>query len=130
MQIKLTNQEKEQFFFNAMCNGLSSVNYWGFEIDYKGSDYKKAKDSLNSNNNFSVCIEDVFMEMLKMGSSIMFIDIECDGEYTKALTLDMVYNNIEKTPLNNLLNIYNEQDDASDADAVLQSVLFEEVIFG
>jgi hypothetical protein len=130
MQIKLTNQEKEQFFFNAMCNGLSSVNYWGFEIDYKDSDYKKAKDSLNSNNNFSVCIEDIFMEMLKMGSSIMFIDIECDGEYTTALTLDMVYNNIEKTPIHNLLNIHNEQDDASDSDAVLQSVLFEDIIFG
>jgi hypothetical protein len=130
MQIKLTNQEKEQFFFNAMCNGLSSVNYWGFEIDYRGSEYKLAKESLNNKGQNSVCIEDVFMQMLKMGFSIMFIDIECDGEYTTALTLNMVYNNIEKTPVNNLLNIHNEQDDASDADAVLQSVLFEEVIFG
>lgn len=130
MNIQLTPQEKEEFFFNAMCNGLSNINYWEFKIDYKDKDYKSAKQSLVKKGKSSVCYEDVFMEMLKMGNSIEFIDIGCEGEYTKSLTMDMVINNIEKTPIDNLLNIVKEQDDSCDADAILQSVLFEEIIFG
>jgi hypothetical protein len=32
--------------------------------------------------------------------------------------------------MNNLFNVAQEQDDSFDADAILQSVLFEEIIFG
>ena len=130
MNIQLTNQEKEEIFFNAMCNGLSNVSYWEFKIDYNSEDYQSAKESLLNNGKSSVCYEEVFMEMLKMGKSIDFVDLGCDGEYTKSLTMDMIHKNIEKTPMNNLFNVAQEQDDSSDADAILQSVLFEEIIFG
>jgi hypothetical protein len=130
MNIQLTNQEKEEIFFNAMCNGLSNVSYWEFEIDYNSEDYQSAKESLLNNGKSSVCYEEVFMEMLKSGKSIEFVDLGCDGEYTKSLTMDMIHKNIEKTPMNNLFNVAQEQDDSFDADAILQSVLFEEIIFG
>jgi hypothetical protein len=130
MNIQLTNQEKEEIFFNAMCNGLSNVSYWEFEIDYNSEDYQSAKESLLNNGKSSVCYEEVFMEMLKTGKSIDFVDLGCDGEYTKSLTMDMIHKNIEKTPMNNLFNVEQEQDDSFDADAILQSVLFEEIIFG
>ena len=130
MNIQLTNQEKEEIFFNAMCNGLSNVSYWEFEIDYNSEDYQSAKESLLNNGKSSVCYEEVFMEMLKTGKSIDFVDLGCDGEYTKSLTMDMIHKNIEKTPMNNLFNVAQEQDDSFDADAILQSVLFEEIIFG
>jgi hypothetical protein len=130
MNIQLTNQEKEEIFFNAMCNGLSNVSYWEFEIDYNSEDYQSAKESLLNNGKSSVCYEEVFMEMLKTGKSIEFVDLGCDGEYTKSLTMDMIHKNIEKTPMNNLFNVAQEQDDSFDADAILQSVLFEEIIFG
>lgn len=130
MNIQLTNQEKEEIFFNAMCNGLSNVSYWEFEIDYNSEDYQSAKESLLNNGKSSVCYEEVFMEMLKTGKSIDFVDLGCDGEYTKSLTMDMIHKNIDKTPMNNLFNVAQEQDDSFDADAILQSVLFEEIIFG
>jgi len=130
MNIQLTNQEKEEIFFNAMCNGLSNVSYWEFEIDYNSEDYQSAKESLLNNGKSSVCYEEVFMEMLKTGKSIDFVDLGCDGEYTKSLTMDMINKNIDKTPMNNLFNVAQEQDDSFDADAILQSVLFEEIIFG
>ncbi len=130
MNIQLSNQEKEKFFFDAMCNGLSNTRYWEFEVDYNEKHYNSARKSLEKKGMSSICYEDVFMEMLRMGNTIEFIDIGCDGEYTKSLTLDMVYNNIEKTPIHNMCNIIQENDDSCDADAILQSVLFEDIIFG
>lgn len=129
MIIKLSKKEKEQIFLDAMCNGLSSVNYWGFEMETDSIDYKLAKELLIKSNS-ECCFEDVLLKMLKINKTINFIDVEGDGEYSKTLTIQMVYNNIEKTPIKNLLNIINETDDATDADVVLQTVLFEEVIFG
>jgi hypothetical protein len=123
------NQEKENVFFHAMCNGLSNTRYWEFEVDYNEKHYNSARKSLEKKG-MSICYEDVFMQMLRMGKTIEFIDIGCDGEYSKSLTLEMVYNNIDKTPNRNLVNIINEHDDSIDADAILQSVLFEDIIFG
>ena len=130
MNIQLETHEKESIFYNAMCNGLFNIGYWEFQIDYSQNDYKSARQSLVKKGNSSICLEDVYMEMLKMGKTIEFIDNGCEGEYNRSLSLEMVYNNIEKTPIDNLLNVIKEQDDSCDADAILQSVLFEEIIFG
>ena len=37
---------------------------------------------------------------------------------------------MKKVPTKNILNIINEEDDVDDADAVLQYILFGELIFG
>lgn len=130
LTITLNNQDKEEIFYNSMCNGLHQTRYWGIELDFDEKEYDIAKKSLQDKGSNTWSYEQVFMEMLRMGYSIQFIDIECEGEYSRTLTMDMIHRNMDKVPQKFLLNIYNEQDDLWDADAVLQSVLFEELIFG
>jgi hypothetical protein len=58
------------------------------------------------------------------------VDHEGDGDMTQSITMKEVHERVEKTPLFNITNIHEGHDDASDADVVLQTVFFEEVIFG
>lgn len=131
MQIKLTEQEKLQYFYNSLCNGLNWISGYGLYVKYNQNEYKQTSQKLKAKNpKIEVCYEDVLIEMLKDGKKLKFVDEECDGEYTRTIGLNEVLSNIEKTPIRNLLNIHEEQDDAEDADAVIQSVLYSEIIFG
>jgi len=125
MEIKLTPQESEKYFHNALCNGLSYISSYGLSLDCSDSEYKAARAKLDS-----PCFEDVLMQMLKDGKTITLIDEECDGEYTKSITMDDVHNRVQKTQLNHLMNMINENDDAETADVILQTVFFEDIIFG
>lgn len=125
MTIKLTTQESEEYFYNALCNGLSYISSYGLNLDYSNSEYKAAKAKLSE-----PCFEDVLMQMLKDGNTITLIDEECDGEYTKSITMKHIHNRVQKTQLNHLMNMINENDDAETADVILQTVFFEDIIFG
>jgi hypothetical protein len=41
-----------------------------------------------------------------------------------------IISRIPKVPTTNLLRIINEDDDAEDADVVIQQIFYEEIIFG
>jgi hypothetical protein len=125
MEIKLSPQESEKYFHNALCNGLSYISSYGLSLDCSDSEYKVAREKLNN-----PCFEDVLMQMLKDGNTITLIDEECDGEYTKSITMEDVHNRVQKTQLNHLMNMINENDDAETADVILQTVFFEDIIFG
>lgn len=126
MEIILTKKEAEDVFFNAMCNGLGYVcQGYDLQLDYNQNDYKEAKSKLPS-----PCFEDVLMQILRDGNNLTVIDIGCDGEYTKSITLNDVHERVAKTPISHLMNMINEEDDAITADVVLQTVFFEDVIFG
>jgi len=125
MTIKLTTQESEEYFYNALCNGLSYISSYGLRLDYSSPEYKAAKAKLSE-----PCFEDVLMQMLKDGNTITLIDEECDGEYTKSITMKHIHNRVQKTQLNHLMNMINENDDAETADVILQTVFFEDIIFG
>jgi hypothetical protein len=58
------------------------------------------------------------------------IDHECEGEYDAHIDLKVIQERMELVPAKNLLNIINEEDDADDADIVLQTLLYGDVIFG
>ena len=58
------------------------------------------------------------------------LDHECDGEYNAHIDLKIIHERMELVEPRNLLNIINEEDDIDDADAVLQTLFFGEVIFG
>lgn len=125
MEIKLTPKESEDYFYNALCNGLGYMSGYGLSVDYNKEDYKKAKESLTE-----PCYEDVFMEMLRKGGKLTLIDEECDGEYTRSITLKEIHERVQKTDPDHLLDMVNENDDAITADVILQTVFFEEIIFG
>jgi hypothetical protein len=126
MQIILTPQESEDFFLNALCNGLSYFDGYGLELTYNQDAYKKAKQTLRQ----GVAWEYILMQILRQGDVLTIIDHECDGEYTRDITLYMVHNRVCNAPMRHLIDMHNEEDDAETADAILQTVAYNEVIFG
>jgi len=126
MEIKLTPKESEDYFYNALCNGLGYMIGYGLSVDYDKKDYQNAKKSLGE----SPCYEDVLMEMLRKGGKLTLIDEECGGEYTRSITLKEIHERVQKTEHRFLLDMVNEEDDADTADQILQTVFFEEIIFG
>lgn len=125
MQIILTNQESENIFFDALCNGLGYVCGHGFEIEFDNKDYAKAKGT-TSNGSF----EEVLMAILKNGGSLTLVDVENDGAETATISLQDVHERVNSVDCDTLLMAYNEEGDADTADAILQTVFFKEITFG
>jgi len=129
--IQLTKECSEEIFFNALCNGLSYVSGYGLEMSMSEDEYKQSKKNwLEKNPGNSPCYEDILMQMLKDGYQLTLEDLENDGDYTKSITISDVHQKVQKVDIDNLNNIINENDDANDADVVIQTVFFDEVIFG
>ena len=133
MKIVLEKQEAETHFHNALCNG-SNLSYYGLVLDYSEKDYKAAKKSLEvkqKKGEFTetICREDVWMEILRIGGKLTLIDEE-NGVGNKSITLKDVHSRVAKTPIRNLMDAINENDDADTADAILQTVFYKKVIFG
>jgi hypothetical protein len=129
MKIRLEKSEAEQYFYNALCNALGELAYYGLVIEFDKKAYKEAKESLK-NKEANTCFEDVLMELLRMGGTITMIDEEGDGEMTKSITIQDVHEKVAKTPLNHLVNMIQENDDATTGDVILQTVFFDEIVFG
>ena len=83
MQIKLTAEESEEYFYNALCNGLGyTTSGYGLSLDYSDEDYADAKTKLANDNPKSLaCFEDVLMEMLRMGKTLTMVDDEGEGDH-------------------------------------------------
>ena len=85
---------------------------------------KQAIDKVTS----TVCYEDVLMEMLRMGFKLSFTDEGGDDRYE--IALNEVHERMPLVPLEHMMDMINEQDDASTADVILQTVFLGEVIYG
>ena len=131
MEIMLTPQESEEYFYNALCNGLDYVSSYGISLDYSDEDYAEAKKKLGVDRpDFFPCFEDVLMEMLRMGYSLIMVDEEGDEENNSTITLKDVHEKVSKAPVRHLMDMINENDDAETADVILQQVFFNDIIFG
>lgn len=151
MKITLTKKESEKFFHSAMCNGMDYVESgYGLELSYKKADYLKAKTSLDTKfangeiphfihypdwqkekgEKPEICREDVWMEILVTGGKLKLIDHENSGTYTQEISLKDVHDRVQKTPLNHLTDMIEENDDAVTADVIIQQVFLNEVVFG
>ena len=124
MEIKLTNKESEDFFFNSLCNGLNQMVYYELRLTYKGKDYEQARSKFSE----QPCYEDVLMQILRDGNSLTMVDLE--GEESYSINLQDVHERVQQAPFNVLLEVIEERDDADTADAILQQVFFGEVMFG
>lgn len=134
MTIKLTKIESEKFFYNALCNGLHYLSQYGCEVDYNKKDYTAAKKRLEKNpslmieKNNRICYEDVMLEILKGGKTLI-----CKNEDYSAdsiISLKDVHERVQKTQANHLMNMINENDDADTADVILQTVFYKDIVFG
>lgn len=130
MEITLAHAESEEFFYRALCNavGTGYMNGYGIELTTDKKQYDEARTQL-LNANESICYEDVLMQILRMGGSLTFVDHEGDGEMTSIIKLEDVHRFVEDTDPQVIINFINENDDVTDADAVLQTVFWKQQIF-
>lgn len=128
MTVKLTKEESEKHFHNALCNGSDLAS--NGSLDYSAKDYTAARNNFKKlNPGKSPCLEDVWMQILRDGKPLKYIDHE-DKDMNTTITLKMIHTRVAKTPLNHLQDSINEQDDATTAHVILQTVIFGKVIYG
>lgn len=131
MKIILEPQESETMFHTALCNGLSYISGYGLVLETDEQDYQAAKQSLKSKNpDQGICYEDVLLEVLRLGKSLTLIDEEGDGEMNSTISLSDVHERVSQTPIKFLTDMITENDDAETADVIIQTVFYQDIIFG
>lgn len=131
-QIILTEEECIDFFYRALCNavGTGYIYEHGVRLKWSDDEYSKSKETLLLASNNSLCIEDIWIQMLKDGYSLTILDEEGEGAEDSTITLSDVIEKVPKTPMQHLVDMIYENDDATTADVILQNVFYGEVIFG
>jgi hypothetical protein len=129
MKVVLEHQESENLFFDALCNGASELAYYDLELDYNYNEYQEAKWILEAQTpDETICYEDVMMQMLRSGNTIWVVDSNDDERHP--ITLQLVHDRVANTPIRHLMDAINEHGDATTADCILQTVIYNEVIYG
>jgi len=129
-KINLTAELSEEMFHNALCNGLGYISGYGLSLGYEKEDYRNAKSKLTDSSEFGgVCYEDVLIQILRDGNTLLLVDEE-GGEDSAMISLADVHSRVQETPLDYLMQMLNEEDDAVTADVILQTVFLGEVIYG
>jgi hypothetical protein len=129
MTINLTPQEAENHFYDAMCNGLGELSYYDLDLDFDKDQYNAAKNRLEkSKPNEAMCFEDVLMEMLRNGDKLWIVDMNDDEHHP--ITLELIHERVQNTPIRHLMDAINENGDATTADCIIQTVVYGEVIYG
>lgn len=128
--LNLTNEQCEEIFYTALCNGLGYVESgYGLALQFRAKDYAESKGMLTLLKK-NTCYEDVLMQILKSGKILTIADIEGDGAHTEYVSIQMVHERVRKVSPETLMDFVNENDDADSADRVLQTVFYGEMIFG
>jgi hypothetical protein len=129
MEIKLTPSESERFFHNALCNGSQELAMYGIQLDFDTDEYQKAKETIRSEKgeDHIICREDIWLQILKNGGKLKF---ECSDWDDVEIELKDVHERVQKTQMNHLMDMINDRDDAITADCILQTVLYNEIVFG
>lgn len=128
-KITLTNEECIEYFYNALCNGVSTIEGYGLVLECDEEEFQETRNKLSE----SACYEDILIQVLKDGKELKIIDEVEDGEdseYTRSITLKDVIERVPNTPEQHLIDMMCENDDATTADVILQTVFYNEVIFG
>ena len=124
MEIRFTKEEAQGIFLDALCNGLGYISGYGLDLDYKKEDYKSAKANCKGSS-----YEDVLLQILLDGNSLTIIDEE-DEDNINTITIQDVYDRISSVPFDHLSDMINGNDDATTADVILQTIFFNEIIYG
>ena len=127
MKISLTPKESEEYFYNALCNavGTNYMEGYGLEMSFFSRDYLAAKEKLKN-----PCYEDILMQILRDGNKLTFVDNESEGDMTRSISMKEVHERVSLTPIRHMMDMINEDDDVETADVILQTVFFQEIVFG
>ena len=131
MKIVLTFQESEEIFHTALCNAESTGHMagYGLQLRWHEKSYKEARERLKERGE-DVCQEDILLEILRGGGHLTYFDIEGGGGEPWPINLQDVHEKVSNAPIGTILRFAEEQDDAEDADVILQTVFMGEVMFG
>jgi len=128
--INLTNEKSEELFYNALC-GADVLAGYGLSLTYEKEEYQNAKKALSENPNpiCRICREDVWLQILRSGGTLTVIDHEGDYE-EHSITIKEVHERVQDTDIEYLMQAINQKGDGTTDDVILQTVFFNEVIFG
>ena len=125
MKIELTNEESEEFFYNSLCNSLGYMSGYGLELEFDIIKYKEAQAKLTN-----PCYEDVLMQLLRDGNELTLVDVEGEGDMTRSINIQDVHERVKLTSTPHLIDMVQENDDATTGDVIIQTVFYSDVIFG
>ena len=128
--ITLSDDFKKEILYNSLCNGLGYVcSSYDLQWDVFDDFYNDARKQLKEERpTETICIEDILLRVLENGQPIKFLDLQSDNiDYL--FLKDALYR-MDNLPIDVINNFLNENDDADDADVVIQTCLFTKVIFG
>ena len=97
MEIKLSNAESEEYFYNALCNGLGSgyMRGYGLVLEVDQTEYNAARDTLKVSNPTSTsCYEDILMQVLREGGTLTLMDEEDEDNSYPPITLAEVHERV------------------------------------
>lgn len=131
MKIVLTLKESEEIFHASLCNAESTgyMAGYGLQLRWHEKSYKEAKERLKERGE-DACQEDILLEILRGGGHLTYFDIEGGGGEPWSINLQDVHEMVSNAPIGTILRFAEEQDDAEDADVILQTVFMDGVIFG
>lgn len=129
--IQFNNKKALEMFHIALCNSLGYMcSSYGLRLWYSKQEYQNAKNEIQKENpNTQICYEDVLVKIIELGGELRLVDEESDMP-TESLTYPKLVKNIANTPLNHLLDMINENDDATTGDVIIQQCFYNEIIFG
>ncbi len=128
MKIILEGQEVFDVLHSALCNGLRGMYNYGFTYTSESDDYDNARKTLVGKGLDFICIEDVYLQIIKDGGKLMFHDEEDNLNYY--LGYDKVKVNMNKVNADDILSVLKGTDDGLTADIILQTLIFGEVVYG
>ena len=128
MKITFTNEEAQQHFHSAMCNGLGYIAGYDLELKFNRETYSETSAKMSGVTQFGVCHEDVLLQMLKDGHTISLYD--WNDDVVNTISIQDVYDRMPLVSVRHLLDMIEERDDADTADAILQTVFLGEVVYG
>lgn len=130
MKLILEKEEALTIIHSALCNGgLSELRYSDVVLSVNKEDYQQAKQELIDGGIETICIEDVWVQILRAGKPLQFFDEGC--EEAQEFNLDKAIEEMSKEEaLDVVICIKEEQDDAYTGFELLQFCLYGEVIFG
>jgi hypothetical protein len=139
MKIEFSKEDAEKILYDSFCNGgLGELSYSSVSVDWESQpndiNYVNAKKRLKESGVESICVEDIYIEILKNGDEIIFTDYE--GEELIPLKLDTAlinFNSLSDADKMELAKLLDDDDcstDAWDCFNAIQYALYGEVIFG
>lgn len=129
-ELYATQEVLIKIIHDCLCDGLHYFSGYGIDVKVSDAAYIDARAMIKEEG-VTICFEDVWVQVLKNGRSIVFLDVEGEGEMNGYLSLsEATLNNFQKVPFANIINLLNEEYDAVDCDVILQTLVWGEVVFG